>query len=88
MLWVLAISPILFEIRIPNLVIWCVEHLGMAKVKYYFRVTVNVTFDLVSRIIVSGVYLGMAKCRILFWVMLTLILIFFDRISKIIISGA
>ena len=52
-----SISPIFFEIGIPNLV--CGYILGWGSVAYHFRVTVTLTLtsDLVFRIIVSGAYL-------------------------------
>ena len=52
-----CISPIFFEVGIPNLVCWCI--LGWRSVAYHFLVTVNLilTSDLVFRIIVSGAYL-------------------------------
>ena len=50
-----CISPIFFEVGIPNLVCGCI--LGWRSVMYYFRVTVTLTSDLVFRIIVSGAYL-------------------------------
>ena len=50
-----SISPIFFEVGIPNLV--CGYILGWRSVAYYFRVTVTLTSDLVFRIIVSGAYL-------------------------------
>ena len=52
-----CISPIFFEVGIPNLVCGCI--LGWRSVAYHFRVTVTLTLtsDLVFRIIVSGAYL-------------------------------
>ena len=50
-----SISPIFFEVGIPNLV--CGSILGWRSVAYHFRVTVTLTSDLVFRIIVSGAYL-------------------------------
>ena len=52
-----SISPIFFEVGIPNLV--CGYILGWRSVAYFFRVTVTLTLtsDLVFRIIVSGAYL-------------------------------
>ena len=52
-----SISPIFFEVGIPNLVCGCI--LGWRSVAYHFRVTVTLTLtsDLVFRIIVSGAYL-------------------------------
>ena len=50
-----SISPIFFEVGIPNLV--CGYILGWQGVAYHFRVTVTLTSDLVFRIIVSGAYL-------------------------------
>ena len=49
-LCVRCISPIFFEVGIPNSMCGCI--LG-----YYFRVTVTLTSDLVLRIIVSVAYL-------------------------------
>ena len=56
-LHVRCISPIFFEVGIPNLVCGCI--LGWRSVTYHFRVTVTLTLtsDLVFRIIVSGAYL-------------------------------
>ena len=50
-----SISPIFFEVGIPNLVYGYI--LGWRSVAYHFRVTVTLTSDLVFRIIVSGAYL-------------------------------
>ena len=50
-----CISPIFFEIRIPNLVCKCI--LGCLSVTNHFWVTVTLTSDLVSRIVVSRAYL-------------------------------
>ena len=52
-----SISPIFFDIGIPNLV--CGYILGWRSVAYHFWVTVTLTLtsDLVLRIIVSGAYL-------------------------------
>ena len=52
-----SISPIFFEVGIPNLV--CGYILGWRSVAYHFRVTATLTLtsDLVFIIIVSGVYL-------------------------------
>ena len=50
-----SISPIFFEVGIPNLV--CGYILGWQSVAYYLRVTLTLTSDLVFRIIVSGAYL-------------------------------
>ena len=52
-----SISPIFFEVGIPNLVCGCI--LGWRSVAYHFWVTVTLTLtsDLVFRIIVSGAYL-------------------------------
>ena len=52
-----SISPIFFEVGIPNLV--CGYILRWRSVAYNFRVTVTLTLtsDLVFRIIVSGAYL-------------------------------
>ena len=50
-----SISPIFFEVGIPNLV--CGYILGWWSAAYHFRVTVTLTSDLVFRIIVSGAYL-------------------------------
>ena len=49
------ISPIFFEVGIPNLV--CGYIFGWRSVAYHFRVTVTLTSDLVFRIIVSRAYL-------------------------------
>ena len=54
-LCVRCISPIFFEVGIPNLVCGCI--LGWPSVAYHFWVTVTLTSDLVFRIIVSGTYL-------------------------------
>ena len=52
-----SISPLFFEVGIPNLV--CGYILGWWSVAYHFRVTVTLTLtsDLVFIIIVSGAYL-------------------------------
>ena len=50
-----SISPIFFEVGIPNLV--CGYILGRGSVAYDFRVTVTLTSDLVFIIIMSGAYL-------------------------------
>ena len=52
-----SISPIFFEVGIPNLV--CGYSLGWGSVTYHFQVTVTLTLtsDLVFRIIVSEAYL-------------------------------
>ena len=52
-----CISPIFFEVGIPNLMCGCI--LGWRSVAYHFWVTVTLTLtsDLVFRIIVSGAYL-------------------------------
>ena len=50
-----SISPIFFEVGIPNLVCGCI--LGWRSVAYHFWVTLTLTSDLVFRIIVSGAYL-------------------------------
>ena len=50
-----SISPIFFELGIPNLV--CGYILGWRSVAYHFRVTVTLTSDLVFIIIMSGAYL-------------------------------
>ena len=52
-----SISPIFFEVGIPNLV--CRYILGWGSVAYHFWVTVTLTLtsDLDFRIIVSGAYL-------------------------------
>ena len=52
-----SISPIFFEVGIPNLL--CGFILGWQSVAYHFLVTVTLTLttDLVFRIIVSGAYL-------------------------------
>ena len=52
-LCVLCISPIFFEVGIPNLVCGCIS--GWWGVAYHFAVTV--TSDLVFRLIVSRAYL-------------------------------
>ena len=50
-----CISPIFFEVGIPNLVCGCI--FGWRSVAFHFWVTVTLTSDLVSRIIVSRAYL-------------------------------
>ena len=50
-----SISPIFFELGIPNLV--CGYILGWQSVAYHFQVTMTLTSDLVFRIIVFGAYL-------------------------------
>ena len=55
LLRVWCISPIFFEVGIPNLVCGCI--LGWRSVAYHFWVTVTLTSDLVFRIIMSGAYL-------------------------------
>ena len=52
-----CISPIFFEVGIPNLICGCI--LGWRSVAYHFQVTVTLTLtsDLVFRIFVSGAYL-------------------------------
>ena len=52
-----SISPIFFEVGIPNLV--CGYILGWGSVAYHYRVTVTLTLtsDLLFRIIMSGAYL-------------------------------
>ena len=52
-----CISPIFFEVGIPNLMCGCI--LRWQSVAYHFRVTVTLTLtsDLVFKIIVSGAYL-------------------------------
>ena len=52
-----CISPIFFEVGIPNLMCGCI--LGWRSVAYHFRVTVTLTLtsDLVFRIIMSRAYL-------------------------------
>ena len=50
------ISPIFFEVGIPNSICGCI--LGWRSVAYHFPVTVTLTSDLVFRIIVSGAYLS------------------------------
>ena len=50
-----SISPVFFEVGIPNLV--CGYILGWRSVAYHFQVTMTLTSDLVLRIIVSGAYL-------------------------------
>ena len=56
-LCVRCISPIFFEVGIPNLMCGCI--LGWRSVAYHFLVTVTLTLtsDLVFRIIMSGAYL-------------------------------
>ena len=50
------ISPIFFEVGIPNLVCECI--FGWMSVSYHFRVTVTFTFDQVFRIFMSGAYVS------------------------------
>ena len=50
-----CISPIFFEVGIPNLMCGCI--LGWRSVTYHFWFTVTLTSDLVFRIIVSGAHL-------------------------------
>ena len=50
-----SISPIFFEVGIPNLVCGCI--LEWRSVAYHFWVTVTLPSDLVFRIIVSRAYL-------------------------------
>ena len=50
-----CISPIFFDVGIPNLMRGCI--LGWRSVSYHLQVTVTLTSDLVFRIIVSGAYL-------------------------------
>ena len=50
-----CISPIFFEVGIPNLMCGCI--LGWRSVAYHFQVTVTLTPDQVFIIIVSGAYL-------------------------------
>ena len=50
-----CISPIFFEVGIPNLMCGCI--LRWWSVAYHFQVTVTLTSDLVFRIIVSEEYL-------------------------------
>ena len=50
-----CISPIFFEVGIPNLMCGCI--LGWRSVAYHFPITMTLTSDLVFRIIVSGAYL-------------------------------
>ena len=50
-----SISPIFFEVGIPNLVSAYI--FGWGSLAYHFQVTVTLTSDLVFRIIVSGAYL-------------------------------
>ena len=50
-----CVSPIFFEIGIPNLVCKCI--LGWQSVTHHFWVTLTLTSDLVFRIAVSGAYL-------------------------------
>ena len=54
-LHVLCISPIFFEVGIPNLVCECI--LGLQSVAYHFRVTVTLTLtsDLVFKVITMSV---------------------------------
>ena len=52
---VLCISPIFFEVGIPNLMCGCI--LGWRSVAYHFRITLTLTSDLVFRILVSTAYL-------------------------------
>ena len=54
-LGVRCISPIFFEVGIPNL--GCGYILGWQSVAYHFQVTVTLTSDLVFNMIVSGAYL-------------------------------
>ena len=54
-LFVRCISPIFFEVRIPNLMCGCI--LGWRSVVYHFPVTVTLTSDQVLRIIMSRAYL-------------------------------
>ena len=49
------ISLIIFELGIPNLVCGCI--FGLWSVMYHLRVTVILTYDLVSKVIMSGAYL-------------------------------
>ena len=53
-LCVWCISPIFFEVGIPNLMCGCI--LGWRSVAYHFQVTVTLTPDLVFILIVSGAY--------------------------------
>ena len=46
-------SLIFFEVGIPNLACGCI--LGWPSAAYYFLITITLTSDLVSRIILSGV---------------------------------
>ena len=48
-----CISPIFFEVGIPNLVCGCI--LGWQSVMYHFRVTVTLTSDLVLKLITMSV---------------------------------
>ena len=50
-----SLSPIFFEVGIPNLV--CGYIFGWRSVAYHFWVTVTLTFDLVFRIMVPRAYL-------------------------------
>ena len=50
-----SISPILFGVGIPNLVYQCI--FGWGYVAYRYGVTVTLTYDLVSTIVVSRKYL-------------------------------
>ena len=58
-----SISPIFFEVGIPNLV--CGYILGWGSVAYHFRVTETLTFDLVFLKIVSEAYLILFEVGIL-----------------------
>ena len=51
-----CISPIFFEVGIPNLMCGCI--LGWRTVAYHFRITVTLTSDLLFRIFVCGCILG------------------------------
>ena len=48
-----CISPIFFDVVIPNLVCGCI--LGWRSVAYHFRVTVALTSDLAFRIIIPSI---------------------------------
>ena len=55
LLCVRCISPIFFEVGIPNFVCGCI--IGWRSAEYHFRVSETYTSGLVFRIIVSGAYL-------------------------------
>ena len=64
-LCVRCLSPIIFEVGIPNLV--CGYILGWWSVAYHFRINVTLTlnYGLVFRIIVSGAYLRLFEVGVL-----------------------